>query len=77
MNTNDPSQPAPVTPATDVPATESDGLADRLRQNQVHHEFHSLPGVGHGFAGASSELVETTEHAVADFLHARLASDEA
>ena len=62
---------------TDVPATESDGIADRLRQNQVHHEFHSLPGVGHGFAGASPELVEATEHAVSDFLHARLASDEA
>jgi acetyl esterase/lipase len=61
----------------DVPASESDGLADRFRHNQVHHEFHSLPGVGHGFAGASPALVEATERAVADFLHARVASDDA
>jgi acetyl esterase/lipase len=62
---------------TDVPVTESDTLADRLRVKGVHHEFHSLPGVGHGFAGASPELIEATEHAVADFLHAKVDSDKA
>ncbi|MFN0185233.1 MAG: alpha/beta hydrolase [Aquabacterium sp.] len=57
---------------TDVPATESDGLAARLRAQGVDHVFHSLPGVGHGFAGASPDLVAATEAAVADFLQARV-----
>ena len=62
---------------TDVPATESDSLADRLRDQRVLHEFHSLPGVGHGFSGASPDLVESTETAVASFLHARVTGGEA
>ena len=62
---------------TDVPATESDNLAQRFRDVGIPHEFHSLPSVGHGFAGAAPDLVETIEIAVANFLHTRVASDEA
>lgn len=62
---------------TDVPSTESDSLAARLRSNGVHHEYHSLAGVGHGFSGATIELVQATERAVAGFLRAQIAANEA
>lgn len=62
---------------SDVPATESDHLAARLRSQGVHHMYHSLPGVGHGFAGAALALVQATEQSVAEFLHAQVAGSEA
>ena len=61
----------------DVPVSESDALAAALRRERVPHEFHSLPGVGHGFSGASQDLVESTETAVADFLLARATAQAA
>jgi acetyl esterase/lipase len=61
---------------TDVPATESDSLAERMHDQGVPHEFHSLPGVGHGFSGASQEIVESTEIAVANFLHTHVVGNE-
>ena len=62
---------------TDVPASESDNLAAVLRSEGVPHAYHSLPGVGHGFSGASVQLVQSTERAVAEFLRAQLATSEA
>ena len=62
---------------TDVPASESDNLVAMLRSEGVPNAYHSLPGVGHGFSGASVELVQSTERAVAEFLHAQLAVNEA
>jgi len=62
---------------SDVPSSESDCLAVALRDKRVQHEYHSLPGVGHGFSGASVELVQSTERAVAEFLYARVSSNEA
>ncbi|OYT87743.1 MAG: hypothetical protein CFE46_11450 [Burkholderiales bacterium PBB6] len=62
---------------SDVPASESDGLATALREKGVPHEYHSLPGVGHGFAGATVELVQSTEQAVAEFLHAHIVANAA
>jgi acetyl esterase/lipase len=61
----------------DVPASESDRLVEVLRDKGVRHAYHSLPGVGHGFAGASMELVQSTECAVAAFLSGQLATSEA
>lgn len=62
---------------TDVPGTESDRLAERLKSERVAHEYHALPGVGHGFSGASVELVQSTERAVARFLRSHVAAHEA
>ena len=62
---------------SDVPASESDGLAEAFRDKGVPHEYHSLPGVGHGFSGASVELVQSTEQAIAAFLQAHVAANEA
>ena len=62
---------------SDVPASESDCLASALRDKGVPHEYHSLPGVGHGFAGATVELVQSTEQAVAEFLHVHIVANEA
>lgn len=71
-----PSFPATVvvhgTTDADVPHDESVGLASALRANGVAHQFLSLPGVGHGFAGATASEVESTETAVADFLATHL-----
>ena len=53
---------------TDVPHEESKKLAARFAQLGVRHEFISLEGVGHGFAGAQPDDVERTEVAVAAFL---------
>ena len=53
---------------SDVPHEESQKLATRLASVGVVHEFHSLPGVGHGFAGAELESVLAIEAAVAEFL---------
>lgn len=55
----------------DVPVSESDRLVEKFREQRVAHEFHSLPDVGHGFAGASLELVESVESAVVNFIHAQ------
>lgn len=56
----------------DVPHSESAKLAARLGELAVPHRFISLPGVGHGFAGAQVEDAVATEVAVAEFLCARL-----
>jgi len=47
-----------------------------MHDQGVPHEFHSLPGVGHGFSGASQEIVESTEIAVANFLHTHVVGNE-
>ena len=57
---------------TDVPHEESARLADRLASAGVAHRFISLPGIGHGFAGAQPEEAQSVEVAVADYLLARL-----
>jgi acetyl esterase/lipase len=62
---------------SDVPASESDCLVATLRRKGVAHAYHSLPGVGHGFSGASIELVQSTEWAVAEFLHAHVPANGA
>lgn len=62
---------------TDVPVSESDVLVALLQSRGVTHRYHSLPGVGHGFAGASVELAQSTERAVAEFLRAQLSANEA
>jgi acetyl esterase/lipase len=59
----------------DVPHDESARLAARLAEARVDHEFHSLAGVGHGFASASVEEIEAAEAAVAGFIHIHLAPD--
>jgi dipeptidyl aminopeptidase/acylaminoacyl peptidase len=53
---------------TDVPHEESRNLAARLGDAGVKHEFLSLEGVGHGFAGARPEDAEHAEVAAAAFL---------
>jgi len=55
---------------TDVPHQQSKDLALRFEQLGVPHEFLSLEGVGHGFAGARPEEVERAEAHVAAFLEA-------
>jgi len=57
---------------TDVPHDESAALAARLLQSGVEHRFISLPGVGHGFAGAEPVQAEAVEAEVAEFLSARV-----
>jgi acetyl esterase/lipase len=57
---------------TDVPHQESEKLAARFAEAGVKHEFLSLEGVGHGFAGAQPEDAERAEVAVATFLEANL-----
>ena len=53
---------------SDVPHEESELLSARFAAAGVAHEFISLAGVGHGFAGARPEEIEETEGAVAGFL---------
>lgn len=55
----------------DVPHEESARLAAGFEAAGVEHRFVSLPGVGHGFAGAEQEEAEAVEREVADFLRAR------
>ena len=57
---------------TDVPHEESRNLAARFAEHGVKHEFLSLEGIGHGFAGAKPEDVERAEVAAARFLVANL-----
>ena len=57
---------------TDVPHEDSARLAARLAEAGVRHRFISLPGVGHGFAGARPEEAESAEVEVAEFLRAQL-----
>ena len=57
---------------SDVPHEESEKLVARLAAVGVAHRFISLPGVGHGFAGAELESVMAAESAVADFLASEL-----
>lgn len=52
----------------DVPHDESARLAARLADCGVEHRFISLPGVGHGFAGAPAADVAAVEASVAEFL---------
>lgn len=59
---------------TDVPASESDALAERMRELGVPHAYHALPGVGHGFAGATIEQAQAIETAVAEFLQVHAAA---
>jgi acetyl esterase/lipase len=53
---------------TDVPHDESARLAARLAECGVPHRWISLPGIGHGFAGATPEQAEAVENEVAGFL---------
>jgi len=59
---------------TDVPHEESARLAAAFAEQDVEHEFISLAGVGHGFAGARPEGVAAAEADVVAFLHARLSA---
>lgn len=59
---------------TDVPHEQSALLAAALAQQGVAHRFLSLPGAGHGFAGAQIEDAEAAETAVVDFLLQAIAS---
>lgn len=54
----------------DVPHDESARFAARLADCGVEHRFISLPGVGHGFAGALPEEVAAVEASIAEFLRA-------
>ena len=47
-------------------------LASRFAQVGVKHEFLSLEGIGHGFAGAQPEEAEGVEVTAAAFLEANL-----
>ena len=57
---------------TDVPHEESVRLAARLAAAGVPHRLLSLPGVGHGLAGAQQEEAEAVEAELAAFLAARI-----
>jgi dipeptidyl aminopeptidase/acylaminoacyl peptidase len=59
---------------TDVPHEESARLAAAFAEQGVEHEFISLAGVGHGFAGARPEDVGAAEASVVEFLCATLIS---
>ena len=59
---------------SDVPHEESEKLAERLATAGVVHQFVSLPGVGHGFAGAEMESALAVEAAAAEFLAKELAT---
>jgi dipeptidyl aminopeptidase/acylaminoacyl peptidase len=43
---------------TDVPHEQSAHMAEQLKQHGVRHEFISIPGAEHGFAGGDPKLVE-------------------
>lgn len=57
---------------TDVPHEESRALAARLAAAGVPHEFVTLEGIGHGFAGATPDLAAEHEARAAAFLLSRL-----
>ena len=57
---------------TDVPHDESAKMVARFAAAGIEHRFISLPGVGHGFAGAQPADAEAAELAVAEFLAERL-----
>ena len=42
----------------DVPYEESKNMADKLAKAGVEHELMTIPGVGHGFAGAKPEVLD-------------------
>jgi acetyl esterase/lipase len=53
---------------TDVPHEQSVLLAAALERAGVRHRFFSLPGAGHGFAGARPEDAAAAEQSVVYFL---------
>lgn len=57
---------------TDVPHEQSALLAAAMSRAGVQHHFLSLPGAGHGFAGASPEDAAAAEREVVDFLLAQV-----
>ena len=57
---------------TDVPCQESQNMAARLREAHIECELLTLDGVGHGFSGASPQLVRSVEERAAAFLASRL-----
>jgi len=57
---------------TDVPHEQSALLAAELARAGVRHRFLSLPGTGHGFAGAHPEEAAAAEREVANFLLAQV-----
>ena len=57
---------------TDVPHDESAKLVARCAAAGIEHRFSSVPGVGHGCAGARPADAEAAELAVAEFLAERL-----
>ena len=59
----------------DVPHEESSRLVEQLARCGVPHEFASLDGVGHGFAGASPERINEVEGAFARFIAAHAAGE--
>lgn len=51
---------------TDVPYSESENMAARLKEQGVTHELATLPGAGHGLSGAKpEEVAQTNARAVA------------
>ncbi len=58
---------------TDVPYSESQNMAARLKAAGVEHEFITVPGAGHGLSGATSEQTENADTRAAEFIRAHLA----
>lgn len=57
---------------TDVPYDESQALAARMAAVGAPHEFVTLEGIGHGFAGATPEVIAEFEARAAAFVLARM-----
>lgn len=55
---------------TDVPYSESENMAARLKRTGVECELTTVPGAGHGLSGARPELVADIARRAAEFVQA-------
>jgi dipeptidyl aminopeptidase/acylaminoacyl peptidase len=54
----------------DVPYEESKNMNDQLAKASVAHELMTIPGAGHGFAGAKPEVLGRIVDRAVDFVRA-------
>ena len=53
---------------TDVPYAESKNMAAKLAESGVKHEFITVPGAGHGLAGAAPDKLAEIARQAVDFI---------
>ena len=57
---------------TDVPAEQSEMMAEKFRQHGVPHRLHLVPRAEHGLKGSDPAIVRASEREAAEFLRHHL-----